>query len=95
MIDWPPGCNFPSYLSGRCVNVPFQTKKPWAASIPFVFKGSPFHEVKVQTSREFWAAPKSLPPPDDESSPLGSKTCSLHLTDIHGKDKILYSECVP
>ena len=73
----------------------FPDSKPWAASSPVICKGSPFHEVKVQTSREFCAAPKSLPPPDDESSPPGSETCSLHPTDIHGKDKILYSECVP
>ena len=73
----------------------FLDSKPWAAPSPFVSKGPPFHQVKVQTSREFCAALKSLQPPDDKSSPPGSETCSLHPMDIHGKDNILFSECVP
>ena len=74
----------------------FPDSKPWAASSPFVYEGSPFHQAEVQTFREFCATPKSPPPPDDESSPPGSKTFSLHPTDIiHGqKKKTVYSECV-
>ena len=43
-------------------------------------QGMSFHllPVSVQTSREFCAAPKSPPLPDDESSHPGPKTFSLH-----------------
>ena len=95
MIDWPPGCHLPKLSVMKMCEWSFPDSKPWAASSPFVSKGSPFHQAKVQTSREFCAAPKSLPSPDDESSPSGSKTCSLHPMDSHGKDNILCSECVP
>ena len=36
----------------------------------------------VQTSREFCAAPVSLTPTDDETSPPGPETFGLHPTDI-------------
>ena len=87
VIDWPRGCSFPSYLSWRCVNAPCRLKT-WATSSPFFTKGSPFHQVKVQTSREFCAATKSLPPPDDELSTPGSKTwASTWQTFMKGNKK--------
>ena len=65
----------PSHLYTDELKVPLQTQNQlnealWVASSPFSSKGSPFHllPVSVQTSREFCVAPKSLPPPDDESS---------------------------
>ena len=56
----------------------------WAASSPFGSKGSPFCllPVSIQTSRDFCAASKSLPPPGDESFPLGPESGSLHPTDF-------------
>ena len=65
----------------------FPDSKPWAASSQFISKGSPFHQVKVQTSREFCAAPKSCTHPDDASCPPGSETFILHPMDIHGQNR--------
>ena len=89
MIDWPPGCHFSKLSFMKMCECSFPDSKPWTASHLFISKSSPFYQVKVQISREFCAAPESLPPPDDELSPPGSETCSLHPMDIHGKDKSL------
>ena len=87
----------PSHLHTDELKVPFQTQtikmsSHGLASSPYSSKGSHFHLllVSVQTSREFCAAPKSLPPPDDESSPPGPKPVSIHPTDIILKQMGLY-----
>ena len=72
MIDWPPGYPFQAVFHEDAWMI-LPDSKPWATSSPFISKGSPFHQVKVQTSREFCVAPKSPSPLDDESSLPGSE----------------------
>ena len=92
MIDWPPGCCFPSYLSWRCMNAPSRLKT--LGSIKSILhQGLSFSSSESPDLQGVFAAPKALLPPDDELSPPGSKTwASTQWAFIKG-NKRMYSEC--
>ena len=94
MIDWPPGYCFPSYLSCRCVNAPSRLKT--LGSIKCILhQRLSFSSSESPDLQRVFAAPKSLPPPDDELSPPGSETwASTQQTFMKG-NKRMYSECCP
>ena len=82
MIDWLPGCCFPSYLSWRCVNVPSRLKT--MGSIKSIcFQGLSFSSgespdlqgvlcwSQVTSTSRWWVIPSRI------------WNLSLHIMDIH------------
>ena len=82
MIDWPPGCSFPSYLSWRCVNAPLRLKTLGSIKstlhqgLSFSSSESPDPQVvlccsQVTSTSRWWVIPSRI------------WNLSLHLMDIH------------
>ena len=92
MIDWLPGCCFPSYLSWRCVNAPSRLKTLGSIKsilhqeLSFSSSESPDLQgglccSQVTSTSRWWVIPSRI------------QNLSLHLTDSMKGSKRMYSEC--